>query len=162
MIYPTFAIFLSYIRWTKVIKQTGQWFLKIWLFCSINIYIFILGNCHIQRKYARAGCDTRIQSFFSPRSVTMPRLKSLVGSSSQERNSWMYTFSKGISAMWNANNLVQDLNSCYRVHFLQSLQLYHEYLLNVCIYLNPPHEQGTAKGRFFMRGLTGFNSEFSF
>ena len=33
-------------------------------------------------------------------------------------NNWIHTFPKGISAMWNAISLVQDLNSCRRVHFL--------------------------------------------
>ena len=32
--------------------------------------------------------------------------------------SWIHTFTKGINAMWNVNSLVQDLNSCRRVHFL--------------------------------------------
>ena len=34
-------------------------------------------------------------------------------------NNWIYTFLKGISAMWNAISLVQDLNSCRRIHFLR-------------------------------------------
>ena len=34
-------------------------------------------------------------------------------------NNWIHTFPKGISAMWNAISLVQDLNSCRRVHFLR-------------------------------------------
>ena len=34
-------------------------------------------------------------------------------------NNWIYTFPKGISAMWNAISLVRDLNSSRRVHFLQ-------------------------------------------
>ena len=32
-------------------------------------------------------------------------------------NSWIHTFPKGISAMWNATSLVEDLNSCRRIHF---------------------------------------------
>ena len=35
-----------------------------------------------------------------------------------EKN-WIHNFPKGISVMWNANSLVQDLNSCRCVHFLQ-------------------------------------------
>ena len=31
----------------------------------------------------------------------------------------IHTFPKGISAMWNAISLVQDLNSCRRVQFLR-------------------------------------------
>ena len=34
-------------------------------------------------------------------------------------NNWIHTFPKGISAMWNAISLVQDLNSCRCVHFLR-------------------------------------------
>ena len=32
---------------------------------------------------------------------------------------WIHTFSKGISVMRNAISLVQDLNSCRRVHILR-------------------------------------------
>ena len=32
---------------------------------------------------------------------------------------WIHTFPKGISAMWNAIILVQDLNSCRRDHLLR-------------------------------------------
>ena len=35
------------------------------------------------------------------------------------KNNWIHTFPKGISAMWNAISLVQDLNSYRRVHFLR-------------------------------------------
>ena len=38
---------------------------------------------------------------------------------SLRENNWIQTFPKGISAMWNATILVQDLNSCRRVHFLR-------------------------------------------
>ena len=34
-------------------------------------------------------------------------------------NNWIHTFPKGISAMWNAISLVDDLNSCRRIHFLR-------------------------------------------
>ena len=34
-------------------------------------------------------------------------------------NNWIHTFPKGISAMWNAISLVQDLNTGRRVHFLR-------------------------------------------
>ena len=32
---------------------------------------------------------------------------------------WIHTFPKGISDMWNAISLVQDLNPSRRVHFLR-------------------------------------------
>ena len=31
---------------------------------------------------------------------------------------WIHAFSKGISAKWNANSLVQDLNLAWQVYFL--------------------------------------------
>ena len=34
-------------------------------------------------------------------------------------NNWIHTFPMGISAMWNAISLGQDMNSCRRVHFLR-------------------------------------------
>ena len=38
---------------------------------------------------------------------------------SWRENNWIHTFPKGISAMWNAISLIQDLNSCHCVHFLR-------------------------------------------
>ena len=35
------------------------------------------------------------------------------------RNHWIHTFPKSISALWYAISLLQDLNSCRRVHFLR-------------------------------------------
>ena len=35
----------------------------------------------------------------------------------------IHTFPKGISAMWNAISLVQDLNSCNRIHFLRLITI---------------------------------------
>ena len=43
---------------------------------------------------------------------------------SWRETNWIHTFPKGISAMWNAINPVQDLNSCRRAHFLQR-KLHH-------------------------------------
>ena len=37
---------------------------------------------------------------------------------SWRENNWIHTFPKGISAMWNAISLIQDLNSSRHVHFL--------------------------------------------
>ena len=92
-------------------------------------------------------------------------------------NSCMHTFLKGIiSAMWNANSLVQDLNSCRCVHFKRQQPLQHGQLhiecmsvcyLSVCeccnsntnhIYLTPPLGQDMTQGQFLF-----FNRfEFSF
>ena len=82
---------------------------------------------YLPNPSARAGYDTRsifkrslIQSFPSPRLMAALRLKNqsvLLFTHSWRENNWIHTFPKGISAMWNANSLVQDLNSCRRVHF---------------------------------------------
>ena len=37
---------------------------------------------------------------------------------SWRENHWIYIFAQSISAMWNANHLIQDLNSGCHVHFL--------------------------------------------
>ena len=47
---------------------------------------------------------------------------------SWRESNWIHTFPKGISAMWNAISLVQDLNSCCRVHFLRWEPLHHGHL----------------------------------
>ena len=61
-----------------------------------------------------------IKSFHSPRLVATSRQKiqsALLFTHSWRENNWIHTFPKGISAMWNAINLVPDLNSYRRVHF---------------------------------------------
>ena len=65
-----------------------------------------------------------IQSFPSPRLVASSRLKNqsvLLYTHSWMENRWIHTFPKGISAMWTEISLVQDLNSCSRVHFLRQI-----------------------------------------
>ena len=42
---------------------------------------------------------------------------SLLFTHSWKENHWINTFPKGITAIWNANSIIQDLNSCRRVHF---------------------------------------------
>ena len=73
---------------------------------------------------ARAGYDTRsifkgsligLNSEFSFSKTSC--LTKAEGSSRE--NKWIHTFPKGISAMWNAIILVQDLNSCCCVHSLR-------------------------------------------
>ena len=79
---------------------------------------------------AQAGYDTR--SIFK-RSLTGWRNQSiLLFTHSWRENNWIHTFPKGISAMWNAVSLVQDLNACRRVHFLRRKPLHHGHLL--CIW----------------------------
>ena len=82
---------------------------------------------------ARVGYDTR--SIFKPSltglnsefsfsytscfSKAEELQSALLFTHSWRENNWIHTFPKSISAMWNAISLVQDLNSCRRVHFLQ-------------------------------------------
>ena len=72
-------------------------------------------------------------SHFRIRRDFMSRILCLVSRQNRQRNRllwrpthivlqkeyyWIHTFPKGISAMWSAISLIQDLNSC-RVHFLR-------------------------------------------
>ena len=43
---------------------------------------------------------------------------------SWRENNWIHTFPKGISAMWNAVGLVQDLNLCRRVIYIYIYRYY--------------------------------------
>ena len=61
-------------------------------------------------------------SFLSLRPVAILRLKSLVSNyllTAEGESSWIHTFPIGISLMWYANILVQDLNLSSLVHILQ-------------------------------------------
>ena len=92
----------------------------------IKVYIFT-------QPSARVGYDTRsifkrsltglnLEFSFSLTSrlakaeePSLPYYLSIAGGG----NNWIHTFPKGINAMWNTISLVQDLNSCRRVHFLR-------------------------------------------
>ena len=50
---------------------------------------------------------------------------------SWRENDYIHTISKVISAMWNANSLVQDLNSCRLIHLQRRYPLYNE-RLHIC------------------------------
>ena len=52
-------------------------------------------------------------------SISQIDQSALLFTHSWRENNWIHTFPVGISAMWNATSLVQDLNSCRRVHFLR-------------------------------------------
>ena len=61
----------------------------------------------------------------------------------KSENSWIHIFPKGISTMWNAYSLVQDLNSGLQVYFLRRYPLYYErkdvyenMLLIICLFVN--------------------------
>ena len=61
---------------------------------------------------------TGLNSDFPSSSAEEPNLPNYLPNSWRENN-LIDTFPKGISAMWNAIILVQDLSSCRRVHFLR-------------------------------------------
>ena len=88
----------------------------------VYIFVYLLTNTE-----TRAGCNTRsiltvsqqvwMQNFLSPWQVTIPKLRNQICSAIYSLNSWIHTFPMGISCMWNANNLVQDLYSGCCLHF---------------------------------------------
>ena len=89
------------------------------------IYIY-LPNPSIWAGYDTGSiflkCSLTGLNFPSPRLVASSRPKNqsaLLFTHSWRENNWIHTFPKGLSAMWNAISLVQDLNSCCRVHFLR-------------------------------------------
>ena len=59
------------------------------------------------------------------------------------------TFPKGISAMWNAISLVQDLNSCRRIHFLRHHGHFHKHNVHYLKLLNC-QKKSTFKTRLKM------------
>ena len=79
-------------------------------------------SLHLQQCPAclvRLTCIVFVILFTNPSARTGYDTRSIFKLSSTGLNNWIHTFPKGISAMWNAISLVQDLNSCRRVHFLR-------------------------------------------
>ena len=88
---------------------------------------------YLPNPSARAGYDTRsvfkrgltgLNSEFSfSKTSCLTKAEEnqsvLLFTHSWRENNWIHTFPKGISAMWNAIILVQDLNSCRHIHFLR-------------------------------------------
>ena len=112
--------------------------------CAL-IYVFIIftqplrsGRIWHKVNFLSGVQQVWIQSCPSFRLVASPRLKNqsaLLFIHSWRENNWIHTFPKGISAMWNAISVVQDLNSCCRVHFLWWWPLHHGHLLYICVYM---------------------------
>ena len=79
-----------------------------------------------------------LQSFPSPRLVIIPRLKRpicpIILPLARGRSSWIHIIPNSISSMWNANSLVQDLNSCRRVHFLRRQSMVNVKTCLNCVY----------------------------
>ena len=102
---------------------TTRWW---WLICPLKISLSYLPTPPLRQDMTQGQFLSGVYrfefSFPSPRLVASPKLKSqsaLLFTHSWRENNWIHTFPKGISAMWNAISLVQDLNSCRRVHFLR-------------------------------------------
>ena len=106
------------------------YFFYVYIIILFYVYIIILihiyptpplGQDMTQGQFLSGVQPVWIQSFPSSRLVASPRLKNLVCPTIYpwRENNWIHTFPKGISAMWNAISLVQDLNSCRHVHFLR-------------------------------------------
>ena len=78
--------------------------------CGIrSIFLLCLTDLNIRFLSLRLVAITRIKSPICP-NILSKSVRKLVG---------FVTFRKGISTMWNANSLVQDLNSGNRVFFLR-------------------------------------------
>ena len=74
-----------------------------------------------EQQHILAGCDIKS---ISKRSLTGLNFKVFllvktdrIFANIWRENSWIYSFPKGISVMWNGRSLVLDLNSGY-IHFL--------------------------------------------
>ena len=85
-------------------------------FTMLFLYIYYLptpplGQDMTQGQFLSGVQQVWIQSFPSPRLVASPRLKNLVYPTIYpwRENNWIHTFPKGVSAIWNAISLVQDL-----------------------------------------------------
>ena len=117
---------LSNIKW---LRKKSPW-VNI-LNCDIGVINFMnpVALIIFTNASVRAGYDTRsgfkrsltgLNSEFSFSSNSCRRTQSaLLFTHSWRENNWIHILPKGISAMWNAISLVQDLNSCRRVHFLR-------------------------------------------
>ena len=98
-----------------LLSPTG---LATWFGCGGATHIVCLGQELSDRAYLSPGLQlVWIQSFLF-RLVALPSLFYYFNNSWREI-SWMHTFTKSICAMWNANSLIQDLNSGISVNFLQ-------------------------------------------
>ena len=97
------------------------------------LYIYVFTNPFAQAEYEHTVyflCRFKqfwIKSFPSPRSVAIQRLPYYFTHCWRENN-WIFTFPKGISAVWNSNSLVLVLNLGRRVYFLRWYPLQRERL----------------------------------
>ena len=83
-------------------------------FKSRSIFKRCLTGLYSELCFSLIGCLTKSTQLFIP---------------NWEENCWILTFSKGISAMLNANSLTQDLNLGRNIHFSRGKLLHHECLI---------------------------------
>ena len=114
------------------------------IYIYIYIYIYI-SNCFVRTN----GLDKYI--WYDTRSI-FPRRK----------NNWIHTFPKDISALWNANSLIRDLNSSRHVIFLSTVTTSLFMYMYLSIFTNPSARAGYDTRSIFKWSLTDLNSEFSF
>ena len=90
-----------------------------------------------------------MQCFHSPRLVDSPRLRKLSAlqfNNGWRENNWFHTFPKIINAIWNAIDLIQDLNPYWHVLFLRSLLIKLEKLIQIFIEISA-HVRLIQKGK---------------
>ena len=93
---------------------------------KIQMMVFL--TClYSPNPFLRAKCDTRSIYFKAEFNLFEFRvfplwewLPNQLFTHSWRGNNWTHTFPKDITAIWNAISLVQDSDSCHRVHFLRS------------------------------------------
>ena len=80
--------------WKGSLRVILDYVRQLYLLNRFEIRIFLLRHTKIKEPY--------MLYYFTP---------------CWRENSWIHAFPKGINAMWNTNNLVQDLKSVCLVHF---------------------------------------------
>ena len=101
---------------------------------SIDTHVYIYQPLHTGRMWHKVNFKVEFNMFefrVFPLFDWLPNQSqrtqsALLSTHSWRENHWIHTFLKGISAIWNAINIIQDLNSCCHVHFLwqEPLHLY--------------------------------------
>ena len=125
------------------------WF-QVFLSNTNNLHTVFWFQCIFTNYPTRARCDTRtiFKTEFYVSEFTiflLPDWLSLQSKIAQfslqfthdwRENRWIHAYPKCISVKGNANSLVQDLNSCHRVHLARGYPLHHEPLHRyVCMYV---------------------------
>ena len=93
-------------------------------------------GCNTRSIFMRSLTGLNSEFCFAWTSCTSKRTHSaLLSTHSWRENGRDHTFLKGISAMGNADSLVQEWNSSHHVHFLRWYSSHYECLLYIYIYI---------------------------